>query len=317
MEQVPIHQILKSFEGRLVKNDSAVLNEWLLLSEANKDLYEELRKAYSTAGKLTMEFEPDSERALLQVTRRIKVHHTIRMLWQSAAAAVILIILSTQLISQLSEPTDWQEVTALERQTVILPDSSKVVLAPNARVQYPTQFAEKLRTIKLEGSAYFEINRNLDKPFKISTKNTLIEVLGTKFMVEAQHPDLERVLVDEGKVAFSSGSVFSRKKVILSKNEIGIWDAENHQLSEQINPEQNANAWLSGRLSFSNQPLYEVIKTLEKHFNIDLNLTDANFAGISYSGQFNTSNPEDIVKTICQTLNLSYTKNEPNFVIKP
>ena len=40
---------------------------------------------------------------------------------------------------------------------------------------------------------------------------------------------------DEGKVAFSSGSILSRQKVILTENEIGTWNGKNHQLNEQVN----------------------------------------------------------------------------------
>jgi transmembrane sensor len=92
---------------------------------------------------------------------------------------------------------------------------------------------------------------------------------------------------------------------------------ENNELSKQITHEQNSNSWLSGRLTFSNLPLSEVLKTVENHFNIKIALADENFSDIKYSGQFNTSDAEEIIETICITLNLSYQKEGNNFEIKP
>lgn len=316
MEKIPIDQIIKSFEKRLSEKEQNELNTWLSLSDANRQQYEELRKTYTASGKLKIDFEPDAGKALEKVNRLIHSKRTIRLVWQ-AAAAVVLLVLATQIILRTQTTYNWEEITAQQQQTVYLPDSSKVILAKNASLKYPAFFKGNKRKITLIGTAYFEITKNPEKPFHINAPNTEIEVLGTKFLVEATQPDIEKVSVDEGKVAFSSGTVFSRQKVILTKNEIGTWDAGNRRLSEQINPEQNSNAWLSGRLSFSNLPLSEVLETLENHFKLKITLTDKNFTDIKYSGQFNTENAENVVKTICLTLNLSYQKEGQNFVIEP
>ncbi len=316
MEQIPINQILKSFEGRLSEKEQAELSGWLSLSEENRQQYKELQKTYNISEKLKVDFEPDAAKALEEVNRKIYSKGTIRFVWQ-AAAAVVLLVLATQVILRTQSNYNWNKITALQQQTVFLPDSSKVILAKNAELKYPEIFKGNNRNVILIGTAYFEITKNHNKPFHIKTQNTKIEVLGTKFLVEDDLSNFEKVSVDEGKVAFSTGSVFSRQKVILTKNEIGTWNAKNRRLSEQINPEQNSNAWLSGRLSFSNLPLSEVLTTLENHFNLKITLTDESFADIKYSGQFNTQNAEDVIKTICLTLNLFYQKEGQNFMIKP
>lgn len=316
MEKIPIDQILKSFDGQLSEKEQAKLDRWLSLSEENRQQYYELRKTYSATGKQRIDFEPDTVKALEKVNRKISSKRTTRLVWQ-AAAAIILMVLATQIVLRTQSTHNWKEITAQQQQIVFLPDGSKVILAQNATLKYPEIFNENKRNVKLNGTAYFEITKNPEMPFHINTSNTEIEVLGTKFLVDATQAELEKVSVDEGKIALSSGSVFSRQKVILTKNEIGTWNAGNRQISKQNNPKQNSNAWLSGRLSFSNLPLSEVLITLENHFNIKITLVDESFAVIKYSGQFNTENAENIVKTICLTLNLSYQKERQNFVIKP
>ncbi len=316
MEQIPINKILKSFEHGISEEEQLQLSEWLAKSNENRKIYDELKKTYNASGKLKIDFEPDEVKALEKVNRKIRSNKTIVFAWR-AAAAVIILLLASQFIFRTQMQQNWNEVIADHQQTVFLPDSSKVILAENASLKFPDSFKGNKRKVILEGTAYFEITKNPEKPFHINAPNTEIEVLGTKFLVDAQDENIEKVLVDEGKVAFSSGSLLSRQKVILTKNEIGTWNTESHQLSEQVNSEQNSNAWLSGRLSFSNLPLSEVLKTLEKQFNIKIELDDSNFATIRYSGQFNTGNAEEVIKTICMTLNLSYEKQANNYRIKP
>jgi len=316
MEQIPINSILKSFDDCISEEERLQLNGWLAESAENRQNYDELKKTYTASGKLEIDFNPDKIKALENVNRKINSNKTIGIIWR-AAAAVVILLLASQFIFRSQMPGNWKEIVAEQQQTVFLPDSSKVILAENASLKFPDSFKGNKRKVILTGTAYFEITKNPEKPFHINAPNTEIEVLGTKFLVDATQADIEKVAVDEGKVAFSSSSVMSRQKVILTKNEIGIWKAENHQLNKQINQEQNSNAWLSGRLYFSNQVLSEVLSTIENHYKVKIELADSAFSNLRYSGQFSSNDAERVIETICLTLNLSYQKTEQNFVIKP
>lgn len=315
MKQIPIHQIIQSFESKISEKEQKELDEWFSESAENEKTFEELLKTYTVSGKLNSDFVTEEKIALEKVHKRINQRKNIRLSWQTAAA-VFIIALTTQIIIQTQSTANWQENIALNRQAIILPDSSKVILDENAILKYPEKFNGHNREVWLSGTAYFEITKNPKSPFKIRTENTNIEVLGTKFLVDASQPNTEKVIVDEGRVALKAG-LFMTKELLLTQNEIGVWDRENNKLSKQITHEQNSNSWLSGRFSFSNLPLSEVLKTIENHFNIKIALADENFSDIKYSGQFNTSDAEEIMKTICITLNLSYQKEGNNFEIKP
>lgn len=315
MEQIPIHQIIQSFESKISEKEQQELDKWLSKSNINRHRFEELRKTYTVSRKLKFDFATDEIKALEKVHHQINSRKNIRMVWR-AAAAIIILVLATQIILQINSTANWQEITASQNRTIYLPDSSKVILAENTTLKFPETFNGIEREVQLTGKGYFEITKNPEKPFLIKTKNTNIEVLGTKFLVDASQTNTEKVIVDEGKVALKAG-LFITKEVILTQNEIGVWNKENNELSKQITHEQNSNTWLSGRLTFSNLPLSEVLKTIENHFNIKIALTDENFNDIKYSGQFNTSDADEILETICITLNLSYQKEGNYFEIKP
>ena len=315
MKQIPIQQIIQSFEGRISETEKKELDTWLSESAENQKILDEFRKTYSFSEKLNSGFATEEKNALEKVYKRINQRKNIRLIWQ-AAAAVFIIALTTQILIQTQSKANWHENIALQRQTIFLPDNSKVILDENAILKNPGKFNENNREVWLRGTAYFEITKNPKKPFKIKTENTNIEVLGTKFLVDASQPNTEKVIVDEGKVALKSG-LFMTKEILLTQNEIGVWDNIKKELSEQNVLKPNSNSWLSGRLSFSNVPLSEVLETIENHFNIKIALADENYCDVKYSGQFNTSDAEEIVKTICITLNLSFQKEGNNFEIKP
>lgn len=315
MSQIPIHQIIQFFESKISEKEQKELDEWFSESAENQKTFEEFRKTYSFSEKLNFDFATDEKNALVKVHQQINTRKNIRMVWR-AAAAIIILILATHIILQTNSTANWHKITASQNRTIYLPDSSKVILAENTTLKFPETFKGNEREVQLTGKGYFEITKNPEKPFLVKTKNSHIEVLGTKFLVDASQPNREKVIVDEGKVALKVG-LFMTKKVLLTQNEIGVWNRENNVLSKQITHEQNSNSWLSGRLTFSNLPLSEVLKTIENHFNIKIALADENFSDIKYSGQFNTSDVEEILETICITLNLSYQKEGNNFEIKP
>lgn len=315
MKQIPIHQIIQSFEGKISETEKKELDRWLSESAENEKTFEELRKTYTVSGKLNIEFTTDEIKALEKVHIQINRRKNIQIVWR-AAAAIIILILATQIILQTNSTANWQEITASQNRTIYLSDSSKVILAENASLKFPETFKGNKRKVQLTGKVYFEITKNVEKPFLIKTKHSHIEVLGTKFLVDASQPNIEKVIVDEGKVALKAG-LFMTKEILLTQNEIGIWDNIKKDLSEQNVMKPNSNSWLSGKFTFSDVPLSEVLKTIENHFNIKIALADENYSDIKYSGQFNTSDAEEIIKTICITLNLSCQKEGNNFEIKP
>ena len=73
--------------------------------------------------------------------------------------------------------------TNIQTQCIQLPDGSKVTLNRHSQLSYPETF-NKERIVKLNGEAYFEVNKT-GHPFTVSTQGMQIEVLGTTFNISA------------------------------------------------------------------------------------------------------------------------------------
>ena len=316
MDSFPIDQIIASFEGRLSPEDQKNLESWLSESSENRTQYDDLRKVFAATDTLKIDFHPDKYKALQKVKRKLSTKRTIRWV-QGSAAAILLLFVVTRAILLVSPEPKWHEMTASAQQVIFLSDSSKIVLDENAHLKYPDKFEGNERTVFLNGRAYFEIAPNKKLPFVINTSNTKILVLGTKFLVDAVNPKQEWVVVDEGRVAYSPVNSSQEKTVFLTRNRIGTWKASDNQIIESENHETNINSSLSGRLSFNDTPLNEIIKDLERHFQMKIELSDKSLETRKYTGSFVDAEPRKALEIISMTLKISLEKSGNTYIIRP
>ena len=77
-----------------------------------------------------------------------------------------------------------------------------------------------MREVFFEGEAYFDIKRNPDKPFIVNSRNTQVEVLGTKFNFSAyNNVRLTAVTLVKGSVKAGTGV---RTQVIIPSNQFSL-----------------------------------------------------------------------------------------------
>lgn len=92
-----------------------------------------------------------------------------------------------------------------QTKTLLLPDSSTVILNANSSVKYPEKWDKQNREVWLSGEAHFQIRHIEEKnqspvPFTVHANLTDVNVLGTVFNVDS-HTDSTQVTLISGKVA--------------------------------------------------------------------------------------------------------------------
>jgi ferric-dicitrate binding protein FerR (iron transport regulator) len=82
-----------------------------------------------------------------------------------------------------------------------LPDGSKVWLNSSSSLRFPTAFYGKSREVEITGEAYFEIAKDVNRPFYVKANALSVEVLGTHFNINAyaDEPVMKTTLL-EGSV---------------------------------------------------------------------------------------------------------------------
>jgi ferric-dicitrate binding protein FerR (iron transport regulator) len=193
---------------------------------------------------------------------------------------------------------------------LILSDGTKIWVNAGSKLRYPVTFTGNVREIELEGEAYFEVKEQQHKPFVIKTKQYDVEVLGTVFNILA-YPDDKHVMTTliEGSVRVtdfddSGNEVFLKpqEQLILDKTEKGIFirkvDAGNY------------TAWKNGRFVFISQNLEDILKTLSRWYNFDVEFESDELKKIVFTGNI------DKYEELSTLLEMITKTNKVNFKIE-
>jgi ferric-dicitrate binding protein FerR (iron transport regulator) len=151
-----------------------------------------------------------------------------------------------------------------------LADGTKLRFGPETKVFVPDGFPKKMRAVRVEGTAQFDVAPNQALPFRVFAKRTQIIATGTSFVVSAYPNDSAvAVLVREGSVTLKSGkqssSVAVNQPMIADRTAIRpASDAERTQAFE----------WTDGRVTVAHRQLRDVVAQLTRWFNLDIKVPD-------------------------------------------
>lgn len=145
-----------------------------------------------------------------------------------------------------------------------LPDGSKVWLNAMSSLKYPTKFPGKERVVFIEGEGYFEVAKDVTKPFKVMMlDSSFVSVLGTHFNINAYQNDKKNVALFEGSVTVSKNAETVR---LSPSNQIGI--SENG-LGKVSAADINAiTGWTKGLFVFKDADIKDIMTQLEQWYNI-------------------------------------------------
>jgi transmembrane sensor len=241
--------------------------------------------------------------------------HKIRFMRTSilriAAVALILLSLGGAAIFLRNQGLLNKNITVLagndqKNVLVSLPDGSTVYLNRNSEFSYKKNFGKQGRNVKLSGEAFFKISPDVTKPFIIDAGNANVKVVGTSFNVitNNQKSSVE-VFVKTGKVLVSDQS--GSQTIQLDPGYIGTMNSKTSD--KTLNSNQNYLSWNTGYLDYSGQKLSVVFKDLKRVYNMDIVADDPLILENPWSSPIDNSSQETIIRLICTSFNLSFTKD--------
>ncbi|WP_320167875.1 FecR domain-containing protein [Mangrovibacterium marinum] len=193
------------------------------------------------------------------------------------------------------------------RTVVDLPDGSKVWLNSGSRLTYPAFFADNQREVRLEGEAFFDIEKE-SKPFLVQNSGPTVKVYGTRFNVN-DYADEDHVVValEEGSVALD----LKGKEAFLHPGEVSVYHRNEHSLSIAKNDLEPLLCWKDGKLIFRNTSLDEIVRVLQRQYNVVFEFDDPSLAGYQYNATFRNESLEQILqllKVSAPQMQFEYTK---------
>ncbi len=176
-----------------------------------------------------------------------------------------------------------------------LPDGTQVWLNSETTLTYPAAFSRKSRDIELVGEAYLNVKTDVNKPFNINTKKSIVRVTGTSLNIRAYEGESEITTLVEGKVA-----LFSKENELLlnlSPGQSAVFDQDNELDAYPVDTKQ-FTMWRDGRLHVDQVSLIDLCNMLERWYNVTIVIENEELKSRKISGTVLKYKPVDQILDI-------------------
>lgn len=276
---------------------------------AMEDIWDEMALAKDScdaSGQL-----PDAEEVLRDAksaempTESAQLRRWKRIAVLSGAAACLGFVLSAALLLTRSSSTTTILSSAGSKAHFTLPDGSDVWLNRHSTLSYADNLEGKVRSLNLEGEAFFDVAKDPEHPFVVSTQNVAVKVLGTRFTLSAYTSRPESVYLESGKVSLCSESF---PHATLLPGEAFTFDPVSGTVRQWKEKAVNHLSWTGDRLEFANAELCDIMASLEHWYNVKINM-DAGTAPVRLTLTVRGEPLAEILDAIARISGHAYTIN--------
>ncbi len=319
--------VAKYLSNETNNTDNEVFQMWLN-DEENMNIFNDIKETWELMSMTKKMKNIDTENAWDKLQTRIvddevnvaiKPNSFVKKFMRYAAIVIILIGLFVSgylLYNSPINPILYNTIKASNKEfnkKVVLPDGSKVYLYADSKIDFPKEFSKGFRKVYLKGEAFFKIVRNTKRPFIVCARNVRVKVLGTSFSVKANLPDKKvEVFVKTGKVKlYKANDDFAH--IILNPGNLGI--LTNNEISKKQNTDENYLSWQTGNMIFRNNKLSDVIRIINKTYNVDVLCKTPDIKNLRITSTFSKQPIDTVLEVICSTFNLNYKIEETGKIL--
>ncbi|MFK7903819.1 MAG: FecR family protein [Chitinophagales bacterium] len=314
------HIIIRHLNETASVEEEQQLKVWLQESEANQAEFEATQKVWNLTEDLDADIDFDTEAEWEDFQATIEAPTIVRTLepapkkrqlfgeFLKIAAVFVFMLGSVWIAKQFTQPSGTiaesvkvQTFRGMEKE-VALEDGTKIWLNENSILTYPESFDDKERKVRLVGEAFFEVERDENRPFIIMNKDTETRVLGTSFNVRTSQESVA-VTVRTGKVSLTSRAD-KGKSVVLEAGDKGVFDVKKKALDKGKIGDNNDWAWQTKRLVFRDAPISRVINVVNKYYNIQMDAKDKSVLNCQFTSEFEAASLEEVLEVLEGTLEI-------------
>ena len=295
--------MLDYLKGKVTLEDMQKLTV-LLKEDACRKKYNELSQIYAVVS--VPWFEARKDRNLKQLRKILNFRSSRKqtvirriMIWGNVAIWMFLLCCSITFLylhkehtSEISSPATYCQVEVPQGATsrLVLPDSTVVYLNGGTVLKYDASLQAKVRreVFLTTGEAYFKVAANVARPFIVHTGHLKVKVLGTTFNVTSYADEKEiKVSLVEGSVKVFTTSEMN-ENTVLAPNEQAVYDKQGKNLVVRQVDAVSQAAWVTGRLVFVNETLYDILKKIAKKYDVQLLIQSRKVYAEYFSGSIDT-----------------------------
>lgn len=187
------------------------------------------------------------------------------------------------------------------RDSLTLPDGSRVVLGPLSSVKVGSEFTTGAREVEVAGDAWLEVVHDESRPFTVRAGNATIVDVGTRFTVRSDGENGVSVSVTEGAVSLAKADVPAASGVILNAGDNGLLQKDGEIVTNRGTVTEDDVAWMSGRLVFRETPMNEVAAAVKRWYGITLAMSEPSLLDRRITATFDNETPDamlDILRLV-------------------
>ena len=306
--------LYKFFEGNASFEEEVAVKQWMEESTENRQSFLKERKLFDAMLLL------GNEKVIKAGKKRYSINlSSLRTELIKIAAVIAITLGGSYLYHQYSfekelMATNTISVPAGQRINITLADGTNVWLNARTTIQYPITFNSKERLVKLDGEAYFDVAKDKTKPFIVQTNKYNVEVLGTKFDVNAysETGEFETTLMS-GSVKVASASDSTQKITLKPNNKVYLQDGKLHVTAVD---DYNPYRWKEGLICFKNETFTSIMKDFEKYYGLTIQVKNKNVFKYVYTGKFRQTDGIDYALRVLQKdIKFTYQRDDENQII--
>lgn len=333
-------------EKAVSRQDRDALIVWLLESPIHVHEYLAIAQLYGDLGDVDPNKEIDIESLLPAVKENSNVvpleNSTIekigvganvsdgrtRLLFGIAAGIAVFAIALIGVFYQYGQAQHYATAVG-EQRSIVLVDGS--IIEMNTQSELAVQVDKETRRVHLiKGEAFFDVERDPERPFIVDTGDAQIKVLGTKFNIYKQENQTAVTVVD-GKVTVMPSPENDDNASLEESTAKGVNAAVELSVGEQvqITPQRlpiekvsvnvsKITAWQDRRLIFEAQSLESIVEEFNRYNTRHIEVRDVELAKIELSGVFQSNDPDSLIEFLQDIRNIKViTRSNGLRIIKP
>lgn len=251
--------------------------------------------------------EPEFARATENVARATKLSVKPRSVRRKGAALIVAAAVLIYGASSIPDLLLWVRADYMtatgERRSITLPDGSRMVL--NTATAVSLDYTQDRRAVTvLDGEAYFDVARDLERPFVVDGNFSRVMVTGTAFDV--------RLDPDQDDIALARGAVdVARLEQPMDRTGLRPGEAVNVGAFSiapirAVDP-ATAFAWVDGRITFTERPFREVLDQLRRYYRGRVVLWNSQLGDTNVSGSYRLDDASLAIRSLAEAAGASVT----------
>jgi len=202
---------------------------------------------------------------------------------------------------------------------LVLSDGTMVHLNAGTTLKYPINFLkEKNRQVYLLGEAYFKVSKDEKNPFIVHTNDLNIRVLGTGFNVSSYPEDknILTVLVEGSVGLYGSNTPYTKENsTLLTPGKRAKWKKSNQKITINKVNTSIYTSWIEGKLIIENLKFRQIIKKLQRHYNVTIINNNEQLANQIFTATFKVENIQEVLKSFQTNFPFEYKIENDKIII--